>query len=121
MPLIEIDITSFTSTIRSQSGTILPNAEQVSVDPFGTAFDVYIDAPMLKIDETSDLFKSGKLKYDNSKEGRFIYSVAANREDERIGSLSARAIDSKAANQQGERKVLSFLAAGSSPPAQLPQ
>ena len=106
---IEIDITSFTSTIRSQSGTILPNAEQVSVDPFGTAFDVYIDAPMLKIDETSDLFKSGKLKYDNSKEGRFIYSVAANREDERIGSLSARAIDSKAANQQGERKVLSFL------------
>ena len=106
---IEIDITSFTSTHRSQSGALLPESEQVSVDPFGTAFEVYIDAPMLRIDESSELFQSGKLKYDTQKEGRFIYSVAADREAERVGTLSALAHDSKAASQQGERKVLPFL------------
>ena len=106
---IEIDVTSFTSTIRGQGNAILPDEEQVSVDPFGTAFDIYIDAPMLKIDESSKLFESGKLRYDNSKEGRFIYCVEADREAERSGVLSARTIDSKAANQAGERKVLPFL------------
>lgn len=109
---IEIDITSFTSTINDQYGNLLPEEEQKSVDPFGTEFEIYIDAPMLKIDESSELYKSGKLRRDNNKEGRFIYRVEANREDERasgLSSLSALAVDSKAQNQAGERKVLPFL------------
>jgi hypothetical protein len=109
---IEIDITSFTSSNKDQNGNILPLEEQESVDPFGTEFEIYIDAPMLKIDESSELYKSGKLRRDNNKEGRFIYRVEANREDERasgLSSLSALAVDSKAQNQAGERKVLPFL------------
>ena len=106
---IELDITSFTSTISGTDGVLLPASEQKSVDPFGTAFDIYIDAPMLKIDESSDMFRSGKLKRDNSKEGRFIYTVDADREVERSGSLSALVVDTKATSQVGERKKLPFL------------
>lgn len=106
---IEIDVTSFTSTIRGNGDLVLPDSEQVSVDPFGTAFDIYIDAPMLRIDESCQLYIDGKLKRDETKEGRFIYSVAADREAERTGNLAALTVDTKAANQQGERKLLSFL------------
>ena len=105
---IEIDITSFTYTTNNQSGNAVPQDQQVSVDPFGTEFEIYIDAPMLKIDESSELYKSGKLRRDNNKEGRFIYRVEANREDERSGK-AALAVDAKAASQEGERKVLQFL------------
>ena len=106
---IAFDITSFTSTIHGTNGNILPTNEQKSVDPFGTAFDIYIDAPMLAIDETSTLFTSGKLKRDPNKEGRFIYHVDANREIERSsGSAVARLTDALATSQTGERKVLSF-------------
>ena len=106
---IAFDITSFTSTIHGTNGNILPTNEQKSVDPFGTAFDIYIDAPMLAIDETSTLFTSGKLERDPNKEGRFIYHVDANWEIERsIGSAVARLTDALATSQTGERKVLSF-------------
>ena len=107
---IELDITSFTSTNKDQNGGLLPLEQQTSVDPFGTAFDIYIDAPMLKIDESSHLFESGKLRRDTTKEGRFIYSVEADRADEQhFGSLSALVTDTKATSQAGERKVLPFL------------
>lgn len=106
---IEIDITSFTSSNKDQNGNILPQNQQVSVDPFGTEFEIFIDAPMLKIDESSDLYKSGKLRRDSNKEGRFIYRVEADREAERRGTLAALITDSKAENQVGERKVLPFL------------
>ena len=46
---IEFDVTSFKSSIRGNDGKVLPDDSQVSVDPFGTAFDIYIDAPMLQI------------------------------------------------------------------------
>ena len=106
---IAFDITSFTSTIHGTNGNILPTNEQKSVDPFGTAFDIYIDAPMLAIDETSTLFTNGKLERDPNKEGRFIYHVDANREIERSsGSAVARLTDALATSQTGERKVLSF-------------
>ena len=106
---IEIDITSFTSSIGDQRGELLPIEQQISVDPFGTEFDIYIDAPMLKIDESSALYKSGKLKRDDKKQGRFIYHVEADREAERTGTKAALATDVKAENQMGERKVLPFL------------
>jgi len=81
------------------------------VDPFGTAFDIYIDAPMLELDESSVLYTSGKVTRDPNKEGRFIYHVAADRATERlVGSGAALATDSKAeGGQAGERKVIPFL------------
>lgn len=94
---IEFDVTSFTSV----DGL-------ASVDPFGTAFDIYIDAPMLQIDETSDVYKSGKVTKDPKVEGRFVYHVDASRDAERSGNLVA-ATDSKAtASQVGERKRIPF-------------
>lgn len=106
---IAFDITSFTSATHGSNGDILPIDEQKSVDPFGTAFDVYIDAPMLAIDETCSLYKSGKLERDPNREGRFIYHVAADRETERSsGEEVAKLTDALATSQAGERKVLRF-------------
>ena len=108
---IDIDITSFTSTIRGDGNTgILPDSEQVSVDPFGTEFDIYIDAPMLKLNDADDLVVSKKLEAHPTIEGRFVYHVSASRDEEReFGSFSAAAVDSKAAaGQSGERKRLAF-------------
>lgn len=105
---IELDVTSFAAPVASSGG-----AEYVSVDPFGTAFDIYIDAPMLKIDENSSLFQEGKLVRDPNKEGRFIYHVDASREEERrYGYAAAASVDSKAASQAGERKRLEFKTKG---------
>ena len=103
---IDIDITSFTSTIQGAA-----DDEQVSVDPFGTAFDIYIDAPMFRLDETSALFTSGKIEEDPDVEGRFIYHVDADRATERThGTLQASVTDSKSAvSQNGERKRIPFL------------
>lgn len=105
---IAFDVTSFTSSIRGNDNQVLPLDDQVSVDPFGTAFDIYIDAPMLEIEETSALYTSGKVTRDPNNAGRFVYHVAADRESERLGSLSALSTDSKATNQVGERKELIF-------------
>ena len=102
---IELDITSFTSTNKDQNGNLLPLDQQTSVDPFGTAFDIYIDAPMLKIDESSELFISGKLRRDERREGRFIYHVEADREAERSGTLAALITDSKVENQVGSAEL----------------
>lgn len=106
---IAFDVTSFTSSMHDGKGNLLPLQEQQSVDPFGTAFDIYIDAPMLDIDETSELFINGKVTRDPNVAGRFVYHVAANRADERVGAAAALATDSKAGvSQQGERKVIPF-------------
>lgn len=107
---IDFDITSFTSEISDSDGSMLPLSEQVSVDPFGTAFDIYIDAPMLEIDETSDLYVSGKVTRHPSIEGRYVYHADASRDVERsYGTLTAAAADSKSSeSQEGERKSLSF-------------
>ena len=107
---IDIDVTSFKSTIRGDGNTgILPDSEQVSVDPFGTAFDIYIDALMLKLNENDELVLAGKLRKDPKVEGRFIYSVEASRDAEReFGYASAASVDIKTDSQAGERKRLSF-------------
>ena len=94
---IEFDVTSFTSV-----------DGKTSVDPFGTAFDIYIDAPMLAIDESSQLYIDKKIEKDDKVPGRFIYHVDASRDDERNGSLEATR-DSKAqVSQVGERKSIPF-------------
>lgn len=97
---IALDVTSF------------KGSDDKSVDPFGEAFEIYIDAPMLEIDQTrlaECKLNSDKLKADPNVEGRFIYTVDANRETERqYGSESVINSDGTGANQTGERKTLPF-------------
>ncbi len=102
---ISFDVTSFLSSIQD-----VAQSKQESVDPFGTAFDIYIDAPMLKLDESSDLYASGKVERDQNVAGRFIYHVSKDRDEERAsGTASALVLDPKAVGgQNGERKTIAF-------------
>lgn len=56
--------------------------QNVEVDPFGTEFDVYIDAPMFELDPNQNLVSSGKLEEDPNLEGRFVYHVDADENTE---------------------------------------
>lgn len=113
---VEFDITSFKSSM-----TNVTDAEQLSVDPFGTAFDVYIDAPMFELDEAAVAAAglSSKIRKDDTVPGRVIYTVDASRETERtyFPSTTALAVDGAVldlfrnpvtVNQTGERKVIPF-------------
>lgn len=98
---INIDVTSF------------QGSDGKCVDPFGEEFEIYIDAPMLQIDES----RLAECNLDAEKlkqlpDGRFVYTVAATREDERkYGTSEALASDPSAADQSGERKTLPFRTA----------
>lgn len=101
---IAIDVTSFMGS------------DGNSVDPFGEQFEIYIDAPMLEIDESRlqgyNLNKE-KLKKHPTIPGRFVYTVDENREKERkFGKGEALNKDNtatSAVNQNGERKLLPFV------------
>ncbi len=108
---IAFDVTSFRGT------------DNKSADPFGEEFEIYIDAPMLTIDEgrLGDYnLTADKLKADPEVEGRFIYTVDASREAERsFGAADALREDKKLSgtnvpegdpepDQSSERKVLPF-------------
>ena len=107
---IEFDVTSFTSTIRGNDGQILGSEQQVSVDPFGTEFEIYIDAPMLQLDETSE--NNAKVTKHPTIEGRFVYRVSASRDEERSGTLVATADSKATVSQVGERKRITFKTKG---------
>ena len=101
---IAIDVTSFCGS------------DGNSVDPFGNEFEIYIDAPMLKIDENrlaANKLNGTKLKADPAVPGRFIYTVEADREAERnYGTNAIENIDNTttiSVNQNGERKTLPFI------------
>ncbi len=109
---VEFDVTSFKSAIEG-----VEDKDQVSVDPFGKEFKIYIDAPMLEIDDS----RRGKLtesKFYEESEGRFVYVVDADREAEReYGSATASVTDDATTdyignevevNQEDERKSLPF-------------
>ena len=121
---VEFDITSFMSNLSNVSSN-----EQLSVDPFGTSFDVYIDAPTLELDEAAVAAAglSTKIRKDPSVPGRVIYTVDASRKSERsYFSGSALAKDNAKLDlfrnpvtddngsavssvvQTGERKVIPF-------------
>lgn len=82
---ILMDITSFKG---SDNRSVHPFGEL-----FGEEFEVYIDAPMLEIDQNrvpenwkaanNNTLKADKLRPDPSVPGRFIYTVSKKREDER--------------------------------------
>ncbi|MBO5831766.1 MAG: hypothetical protein J6Q95_00520 [Alistipes sp.] len=84
-----------------------------SADPFGTEFDIYIDAPMLKIDHsrlTEEM--AAKLKPHPTIAGRFVYTVDASRDKERMtgNGQSVMLVDGTAGvSQDGERKTLPFI------------
>lgn len=115
---VEFDVTSFKSNMQNVADT-----DQVSVDPFGTAFEIYIDAPTLELDEAAVAAAglSGKIMKDPAVPGRVIYKVDADRSAERANgksSLAALAQDTAtkdpvsletiAVNQAGERKSVPF-------------
>lgn len=93
---ISFDITSF------------KGVDGRSVDPFGTQFEVYIDAPMLELGSLPAEL-AGKVKADPGIKGRFIYTVDADRNVERAyGSSDAMRTDQTGADQTGERKTIPF-------------
>ena len=98
---IGIDVTSFAGF------------DNKSVDPFGQAFEIYIDAPMLKIDAgrlAENRLDGTKLKAHPTIPGRFVYTVSADRETERrYGTDDIANTDNIASSQRGERKTLPFL------------
>ena len=98
---IELEITSFTGS------------DGRSADPFGTAFEVYIDAPMLSIDYSRlSAEMAAKLKPHATIPGRFVYTVDASRETERaVGNGKAVKIADAAStvSQANERKTLPFI------------
>ena len=96
---LEFDVTSFTS-----------NDGTESVDPFGTAFDIEISAPMLELDKTSPLYDASKIS--NPSAGKFIYHVAADRDVERKGTLEANKDGKATVSQVGERKCIPFKKKG---------
>lgn len=122
---ILLDITSF------------KGSDNRSVHPFGQIFgeefEVYIDAPMLKIDdsrvpdywkaENNSNLKADKLRPDPSVPGRFIYTVSKKRDDERVfgydyahnkDEATSRyddfggVVPNVTIEQSGERKLLPF-------------
>jgi hypothetical protein len=115
---ILLDVTSF---MGSDGRSVHPFGEV-----FGEEFEIYIDAPMLEIDESrlpENWKTSAKLRKDPSVDGRFIYTVSKKRADEKaFGFAEAHNKDLATSryddyggvvpgvtiNQDGERKLLPF-------------
>lgn len=97
---ISFDVTSF------------EGSDGACVDPFGEEFEIYIDAPMLRIDEArlaECKLNGSKLYEDPTTPGRFIYMVSATRNEERaFGTDGVLLADASAESQAGERKTLPF-------------
>ncbi|MBR5198083.1 MAG: hypothetical protein IKW42_07670 [Alistipes sp.] len=92
--------------------TSFMGSDNNSADPFGTSFEVYIDAPMLDIDYSrlSEVL-AAKLRPHPTIEGRYIYTVDASREAERAAGNgeSVKFADATGAAQTNERKTLPFV------------
>lgn len=97
---VAFDITSF------MGGKEEPKQE---VDPFGTKFKVYIDAPMLEIDEEwqkEQNIPSNKFYKDN--DGRFVYVVDESRDNEASVSSNWSVTTNQSGSDRMERKELQF-------------
>ena len=93
---IAFDLTSFKSS------------DNVSVDPFGEAFEVYIDADMLELATNTTLDAAtvgGQKKLEKLSDGRFVYRVDANRATEATFGTAQAITGEKVA---AERRVLKF-------------
>lgn len=101
--------------------TSFEGADGKSVDPFGTAFEVYIDAPMFEIDTDDPNMEmrfitdvtAGGLKLEQTESGRIIYRVSMSREEEfwsskQFGGVDVAVVDQKAESQKYERKYIAL-------------
>ena len=89
--------------------TSFRGSDNKEVDPFGREFEIYIDAPMLEIDEArrpSNL-TSEKFYAHPTIEGRFVYVVDKNRDTERTFG-KGNVILNDGYDHSGERKSLPF-------------
>ena len=113
VPNQKIDVAFDITDFKAADGTL--------VDPFGQAFEIYIHAPMLEIDQdrVNDVLAQ-KLYYD-ARLGCFVYKVEAKRADEenkaKDGNIQQDAILPNRTNEdatkgQNERKVLPFKTKG---------
>ena len=93
---IAFDITSFKAE------------DDASVDPFGEAFEVYIDAEMLELADNAALDAAtvgGQKKLEKLSNGRFVYRVDANRATEATFGTAQALTGEKVA---AERRVVKF-------------
>ena len=112
VPNQKIDVAFDITDFKAADGTL--------VDPFGQAFEIYIHAPMLEIDQdrVNDVLAQ-KFYYD-ARLGCFVYKVEAKRADEenkaKDGKIQQHAIlnrtNEDATKGQNERKVLPFKTKG---------
>lgn len=93
---VAFDITSF---MGGKEGS------QKEVDPFGTEFKVYIDAPMLEIDPAGNISTD---KFYEESEGRFVYVVDKDRDTEQSAANDYSENTNQSGTSQKERKVLPF-------------
>ena len=93
---VAFDVTSFIEEDKDDKN----NAE---VDPFGTAFDIYIQTPGLELAEGQDNIEDNIEKVNNT--GLYKYTVDANRTTEANNWSGNNALQS---NLDGERKVITF-------------
>lgn len=106
---IAFDLTSF----KGSDGNSVHPFKDEKFEIYGSTFDIYIDAPMLEIDEArlSEKLKNGdKLKAHPTIPGRFIYTASRDREIEReFGTDDVVNTDgTSGVSQRGERKTLPF-------------
>lgn len=107
---VEFDVTSYAYTDGS------------SIDPFGYAFEVYIDAPMYNLSSTQIIPANAKVviggvekpKLEQLENGRIIYRVDADRDTEaaywNTSDMNVNITDNLATSQEGERKRINLVA-----------
>lgn len=90
--------------------------EDEDFEIYGSTFEIYIDAPMLSIDEgclSQYNLNGDKLKAHPTIPGRFIYTASRDREEERkygYGTVvNTDLTTTENVNQSGERKTLPFV------------
>lgn len=109
---IAFDLTSF----KGSDGNSVHPFKDEDFEIYGDKFEIYIDAPMLRIDEgrLSEYKLNGdKLKAHPTIPGRFIYTASRDRKEERDYGTGAALLEDKTTtetvNQSGERKTLPFV------------
>lgn len=106
---IAFDLTSF----KGSDGKSVHPFKDETFEVYGSTFEIYIDAPMLRIDDTrlsSYKLNGEKLKAHPTIPGRFIYTASRDRDEERkFGTDGVVNTDETADSQSGERKTLPFV------------
>ena len=113
-PDLQVDIAFDLTSFRGSDGQSVHPFKDEEFEIYGSTFEIYIDAPMLRIDEgrlSQYNLDGDKLKAHPTIPGRFIYTASRDREEERkYGTDKAlNQDDTEGVDQSGERKVLPFV------------